>query len=102
MADINEDLMFVYICMAGESQQGGPGCTFVDHEKGTAFYVKGVDITPVVFRDEFVRTLEDDEMRNYFMVHKVAGQYHVTSFPRAEALNVDWEPYVRHINAKAS
>ena len=99
--DVN--LFYVYLCMAGENQQGGPGCTYVDSDNGCAFYVHCEKLEPLSFRSTFRTTLDDDEKNHYFVVHKQSEQLHVVSFPREKAYAVNWIPYqemIRDMNEK--
>ena len=95
-------LHYVYICMAGENQQGAPGCTFVDDDSGNAFYVKLENLRPIVFRDEFAKTIEDDENKHYFIIHKHQGYYHVTSYLREDAEKVDWKRFQGTVLSEAN
>lgn len=95
---LDDDKMYVYMCMAGEEQQGGPGCTYVDHVQGRAFYVRLNDLEPKSFRTTFAQTVEDDENKHFFVVHRVEDQIHVVSFPRDEACKTDWSPYQKAVH----
>jgi hypothetical protein len=83
--------------MAGEDQQGTPGCTFVDDDAGKAYYVKLEHLVPVVFRDKFSKTVENDDNKHYFIVHKHQGYYHVTSYSREDAEKVDWKRFQENV-----
>jgi len=85
-----EQLVYIYIAMAGESQQGGPGCTFVDADEGRALYVKSEKLSPATFRQEFVKMQQEDSGVSFFVVTKQSGQLHVFRYPRADALKQDW------------
>tara|TARA_B110000046_G_C12997586_1_gene400711 strand:- start:541 stop:873 length:333 start_codon:yes stop_codon:yes gene_type:complete len=91
---LKRENFFVYLAVAGESQQGGPGCTYVDDAAGRAHYVRCEDLLPVTFRDTFLAFVREDENKNYFVVYRANDALHVTSFPRSKACKMDWSPYL--------
>jgi hypothetical protein len=90
-SSIRADLMYVYICMTGESKTGKRGCTFVDGDQHRVYFVAEDDLKPDEFRKTFSETVEDDD--SVFTVHKEKGALHVTSMKRDKIANVDWRPY---------
>ena len=97
---LDEHQFYVYLCMAGEMQQGGPGCTYVDEENGRAFYVHHSKLLPQKFKETFEQTLHDDEKKHYYVVHKSNDALHVVSYPRTTAHASDWSKYQNYIEQK--
>lgn len=90
---VRADLMYVYIAMAGCKQQGGPGCTVVDHSTGHATYRLCRDLVPIALRDGVQATVEQDDEEHYFILHVQERNVHVTSYPRAKTRQMDWSAY---------
>jgi hypothetical protein len=97
-----ERMQYVYMAMAGETQQGGPGCTYVDMENGRAFYVKSSDLLPITFRDKFQEMQEDDDNEHFFVVTKESSQLHIFKYARASALTYDWTPIRKKLTDRSS
>tara|TARA_B110000046_G_scaffold185619_1_gene228132 strand:+ start:2850 stop:3323 length:474 start_codon:yes stop_codon:yes gene_type:complete len=99
---LQREKFFVYIAMAGESQQGGPGCAYVDDDTGRAHYVRCEDLLPATFRANFTEFVQKDEIAHYFVVYRANNALHVTSFSRLEAAKIDWSPYVECVRVMST
>ena len=69
-------LHYVYLAIAGESQQGGPGCAFVDTCEGRAYYTRTEAIQPLAFREHLSR-MQEEHADDVFVVTKVSDNMHV-------------------------
>lgn len=98
----DEMMKYVYLSMAGEAQQGGPGCTFVDTNGGAARYVRTTDMVPEKFRAHLREQQDADENNHYFIVTKAEQNLHVFKFKRADAAAYDWSGLLSRVRDSAS
>ena len=90
----NQTMKYVYLSMAGEEQQGGPGCTYVDADKGEARYVRTCDMQPAGFKEKLAALQEEEENKSYFVVTKAGLNLHVFQVEKEKAKNQDWKAFV--------
>lgn len=83
-------MQYVYLSVAGEVQQGGPGCTYVDADKGRALYMKTENMNPEAFKKSLRQMQEEDDGKHYFVVTKTENNLHVFKFSRERAAKYDW------------